>query len=152
AFARENPEGPFQQVRGLLADLIQVSVEIAPLIEAALGEKAQYIVVSPGRRLTEYLAAYGKRISGRVGFLPLDSTGPAIASVDLSEELGMIGRADRFVEAPLEMTPLVRRLLAGTWMVENLNHAIALADGAGRGFSFVTLAGEVLAADGTLIA
>src|SRR5262249_26276362 len=42
-FARENPDGPFQQVRGLLADLIQVSVETAPMIEAALGEKAQYI-------------------------------------------------------------------------------------------------------------
>jgi chromosome segregation protein len=150
-FARENPEGPFQQVRGLLADLIQVSVETAPLIEAALGERAQYIVISPGRRLQEYLAAYGKRIAGRVGFLPLDSTGPAISTVDLSDELGVIGRADRFVEAPLELAPLVRRLLSGTWMVENLNHAISLADGPGRGFSFVTLAGEVLAADGTLI-
>jgi chromosome segregation protein len=151
-FARENSDGPFQQVRGLLADLIQVSVETAPLIEAILGERAQYIVVSPGRRLQEYLAAYGKRISGRVGFLPLDSTGPAISSVDLNDELGVIGRADRFVEAPLELAPLVRRLLAGTWMVENLNHAISLADGPGRGLSFVTLAGEVLASDGTLIA
>ena len=44
-------EGPFQQVRGLLADLLQVSVETAPMIEAALGEKAQHMVVSPGKRL-----------------------------------------------------------------------------------------------------
>jgi len=151
-FARENPDGPFQQVRGLLADLIQVSVETAPLIEAALGERAQYIVTSPGRRLQEYLAAYGKRISGRVGFVPLDSTGPAISNVDLSDELGVIGRADRFVESPLELAPLMRRLLSGTWLVENLNHAMTLADGAGRGLNFVTLAGEMLSADGTLIA
>src|SRR5215831_2676734 len=114
------------------------------MIEAALGERAQYIVISPGRRLQEYLAAYGKRISGRVGFLPLDSTGPAMSNVDLSDELGVVGRADRFVEAPLDLAPLVRRLLSGIWMVENLNHAISLADGPGRGFSFVTLAGEVL--------
>ena len=45
-FAKENREGLFQQVRGLLADLLQVSVETAPLIEAALGEKAQYVVIA----------------------------------------------------------------------------------------------------------
>jgi chromosome segregation protein len=150
-FVRENPAGPLEQVRGLLADLIQVNVETAPLIEAALGEKAQHLVVSPGRRLMEYLAAHGKRLSGRVGFLPLDAAGPSSPNVDLTNELGVVGRADRFVEAALELAPLVRRLLGGTWIVENLRHAIAMSETSGRGLNFVTLAGEYLAADGTLV-
>ncbi len=152
-FAKENREGPFQQVRGLLADLLQVSVETAPLIEAALGEKAQYIVVAPGKRLFEYLAAYGRRLEGRVGFLPLDAVGPPTPQVDLSGELGVIGRADRFVESSLEIAPLVRRLLGSTWLVENLTQALALAENTrGAGLRFVTLAGELLSADGTLLA
>lgn len=150
-YARENADGPFHQVRGLLADLVQVSVETAPLIEAALGERAQYLVTAPGRRLMEYLAAHGKRLQGRVGFLPLDSVAPSPAGADLSGLPGVVGRADSFVEAATELAPLVRRLLGDTWLVENLNHAIALGEREGRGFSFVTLAGEVLCADGTLL-
>ncbi len=152
-FAKQNREGPFQQVRGLLADLLQVSVETAPLIEAALGEKAQYVVIAPGKRLFEYLASYGKRLDGRVGFLPLDAVGPPTPNVELSDELGVIGRADRFVESSLEIAPLVRRLLGNTWLVENLTQALALAEKTrGAGIRFVTLAGELLSADGTLVA
>ena len=150
--ARENPDGPFKQVRGLLADLVQVNVETAPLIEAALGEKAQHLVISPGKRLFDHLAAHGKRLSGRVGFLPLDAVGRRRARrLDLNGQNGVVGRADRFVEAALELAPLVRRLLGSTWIVENLNHALALSQGAGRGANFVTLAGESLSADGAVV-
>jgi chromosome segregation protein len=150
-YAKENPQGPFEQVRGLLADLVQVSIDTAPVIEAALGEKAQYVVISPGRKLTEYLIAHGKRMEGRVGFLPLDATGAPPSSIDLSDQLGVVGRADKYIEAAMELAPLVRRLLGNTWIVNNLNHALALADNAGRGLNFVTLAGELLSADGTLV-
>ena len=71
----------------------------------------------------------------------------------MSDELGVIGRADRFVESALEIAPLVRRLLGSTWLVENLTQALALAEKTrGAGMHFVTLAGEVLSADGTLVA
>lgn len=150
-YTKENPQGPFEQVRGLLADLVQVSIDMAPVIEAALGEKAQYVVISPGRKLTEYLIAHGKRMEGRVGFLPLDAAGVSPSPIDLSDQLGVVGRADKYVEAAMELAPLVRRLLGNTWIVETLNHALALSDGAGRGLNFVTLAGELLSADGTLV-
>ena len=149
--ARENPDGPFKQVRGLLADLVQVNVETAPLIEAALGEKAQHLVISPGKRLFDHLSANGKRLAGRVGFLPLDTSGPPASALDLSGQNGVVGRADKFVEAALDLAPLVRRLLGSTWIVENLNHALALSQGAGRGANFVTLAGESLSAEGAVV-
>ncbi len=151
-FVRENPEGPFKPVRGLLADLVQVSVEIAPLIEIALGEKAHHFVISAGNVLLDYLAAHGKRLSSRVGFLPLDSTFEPLEEIDLQDQPGVIGRADKFVECSQDISPLIQRLLGDTWLVENLNHAIALRRSLGSQVNFVTLSGDFLGRDGTVVA
>src|SRR5690606_10549573 len=106
----------------------------------------------PGRRLVEYLTAHGKRLAGRVGFMPLDATAATGPTADLTHEAGVIGRADRFVQSPLDVAPLVRRLLGTTWIVENLSNALRLASATGRGQRFVTLAAEVVEEDGTVLA
>src|SRR5207237_6421306 len=64
---------------------------------------------------------------------------------------GVMGRADRFVEADAEYQPLVRRLLGRTWLVDRLATALRLSQSSGRGLEFVTSDGEFLAADGTLV-
>jgi chromosome segregation protein len=150
--ARSAEEGPFRQVRGLVADLLRVSVEAAPLVEVALGEAAQHVVVAAGRPLIEHLQAEPYQFSGRVGFVPLVDLGavPDRLETDLEGHDGVLGRADRFVETEPPYEALARRLLGRTWIVEKLAHAVALASGPGAGCSFVTLAGEMLAADGTL--
>ena len=43
--------GPLRAVHGLVADLLSVSVEMAPLIEVALGAAAQHVVAQPGERV-----------------------------------------------------------------------------------------------------
>ncbi len=91
-------------------------------------------------------------LSGRVGFLPLDTTEPRLSTVDLADELGVVGRADRFVQTAIELAPLIRRLLGNTWVVENLSHAVALSETTGGGLHFITLSGEFLSADGALVA
>ena len=63
----------------------------------------------------------------------------------------MIGRADQFVETSPELANLSRRLLGRCWFVDTLQSAVRLAGNIGRGLSFVTVAGEVLGADGTLL-
>ena len=63
----------------------------------------------------------------------------------------MLGRADRFVETQPRFVPLATRLLGQTWIVEKLAHAMQLAPSLGRGLDFVTLAGDVLQADGTMV-
>lgn len=150
--ARDALEGPFQEVRGLVADLFQVSVETAPLVEIALGPLAQHVVVGPGTRLLEHMQATEVRWPGRVGFLLLEVQPPASAveKVNLEGQPGVIGRADAFVEASPEFLPLVRRLLGKTWFVETLSQALDLANGIGRGLNFVTLAGELITAEGTM--
>lgn len=146
--ARGPDPGPFRQVCGLVADLLRVSIEAAPLIEAALGDLAQYLVVRPGRELWDHLCEHPYHFSGRVGFLWLEPWEEAEAET-LDGQPGVLGRADRFVETEPAWEGLARRLLGRTWIVETLRHALALANPR-KGWHFVTLAGERLAADGTL--
>ncbi len=153
AAAGSTPDGPYRAVCGLMADLLRVSVEIAPLIETALGEAAQHLVVEQDDRLADHLQQQSQRLAGRVGFIRLDAPpDPSQAEPpDLEGHPGVLGRADRFVETETRFAPLARRLLGRTWIVEKLTDAIRLAESAGREYSFVTLAGEMLAADGTLV-
>ena len=153
------PEGPFRHVRGLVADLFQVGVDMAPLVELALGEQSQYFVVDAAANADDAdddwfaaLAAESPKFSGRVGFLPLAAPeGYAEAEpIDLSGREGVRGRADHFVQVAAGLEPLAARLLGRTWIVETLAIARDLSQDVGRGMTFVTLSGELLSADGSL--
>jgi chromosome segregation protein len=150
--AREEPDGPFRHVRGVVADLFHVDADTAPLVEIALGERANYLVVAETKSLAPALAGEPNTWPGRTTFLRLDVSTPASAvdRIDLSSEAGVMGRADQFVETTPDLAPLVRRLLGRHWLVNSLGTAIQLAGGVGRGLNFVTVAGEALLADGTL--
>jgi chromosome segregation protein len=143
--------GPFSQIRGLVADLVHVNYETAPLVEVALGDMAQCLVVAGGRELLAHLQESAP-LAGRVGFIRLDVMPPKtqLDQVDLHAHAGVLGRADEFVETAPEFAVLAKRLLGKTWVVESLAHALTLAESVGRGLSFVTRAGELVAADGTL--
>jgi chromosome segregation protein len=138
-----------QNVCGLVADMLHVSVETAPLVEIALGEAAQHVVATRSQELLDHLQAESNRFGGRVGFVWLDA--PHVAPTgNLTGQPGVLGRADKFVETPPKFAPVAAQLLGRTWFVEKLPHALALAGSAGKGVNFVTLAGELLEADGTL--
>ncbi len=151
--AREVPDGPFGEVLGVVADLFHVDVDSAPLVEVALGERAQFVVLGGGDQLLEWLQRGALGVAGRVGFLRLDVRMPltALDHVDLSAEAGVMGRADGFVETAAEYEILVRRLVGRTWLVDRLSTALRLSQTSGRGLEFVTSDGEFLSADGTLI-
>jgi chromosome segregation protein len=140
-------------VHGVVADLFNVDVDSATLLEVALGERAQFIVLSSAKPLHEWLSAQPRRVADRVGFLMLDTQYPVnvLDRVDLATEPGVMGRADQFVETATDYQPLARRLLGRTWLVDRLTTALRLFETTGRGLEFVTSDGEFLAADGTLI-
>ena len=150
--ARDEPDGPFRNVCGVVADLLHVDADSAPLVEIALGERANYLVVTETKSLAPALVGEPASWPGRTSFLRLDVPTPASAvdRVDLSAEAGVMGRADSFVETTPELTPMVRRLLGRHWLVDTLSTALRLANGTGRGLNFVTVAGEAVLADGTL--
>ena len=147
--SREASTGAFRLVRGVLADLLHVNVDAAALVEAALGDRAQAIVVAEGDTWYKFIADHPAQFSGRVCFLRLDPS-DSEGQPDFSDAEGVLGRAYQFVETSQELAPLVRHLLANTWIVERLQHALLLSNEFKGTSSFVTLAGEVLAADGSL--
>jgi chromosome segregation protein len=177
--------------------VLQVGVEVAPLVEIALGQSAQHVVAVRSQQLLDQLPAESSRLGGRVGFVWLEGargqkpevrgqrselrglgtsvpSGRPSAEVensefdisnskspslqipnqqipDLAGRPGVLGRADRFVQCEPRFAPLAGRLLGRTWFVEKLDHALALAHTVGAGLSYVTLAGELLEPDGTLV-
>ena len=149
---RRDAVGPFTSVRGLVADLIQVAVDMAPLIDAALGDRSQHVVMA-GRGLFEYIVQENPRFEGRVGFLMIQSSpprGPGYG-VNLSGQPGIIGRADEYVECAAEYRHLVHGLLGRTWFVEDLPSAFRCHASGARGACFVTRRGEILDSDGRLV-
>jgi chromosome segregation protein len=150
--SRQDSSGPYAQIKGLVADLLHVTMESAPLIDAALGPVAQSLVVTSGKALHELLEKNDVRLTSRVGLVRLDApqANSWLDVLDLSDAPGVLGRADRFVDCEADLRPLVQRLLGRTWIVENRGRAMELAQGPAMGVQLVTLAGEVIGPDGLL--
>lgn len=151
AEARQSPNGPLAGVRGMVADLLQADVEMAPLIDLALGETAQCLVFDGDEADFVGLAKHGSRLPGRAGFVRLISTADGDTdSVPIDGLPGVVGRADALVECSSELRPLARRLLGRAWIVNDLPRALELSAHVGGRYDFLTLAGERLSSDGTL--
>ncbi|MGZ6162160.1 MAG: chromosome segregation protein SMC [Myxococcaceae bacterium] len=146
---RAGTEARAQGIFGLVADVLGTSPRFERAIEAALGARLQNVLVqsrSVGLELSRYLASLAE---GRSSFLPLPELSVAPAP-SLPEGLGgVLGRAMDEVRAEPEFRPVVELLLGNVLLVEDLEAAARVRDVA-PGFTAVTLAGEVLAADGTL--
>jgi chromosome segregation protein len=159
AEARELAAEEGSQVHGMVADLLEAGVEIAPLIDVALGDAAQHIVVT-GDQMIRRIETGEIDPRGRVGLIRLDALPSAAVRPspmglmprgDLQGRPGVIGRADRMVRYQPVYRPLVQHLLGDTWFVDQLSDAIALSRTAGRGLRFVTSRRELLEPDQTLI-
>ncbi len=141
-------------VVGVVADLIQVHVRHAELIDAALGPLGQYIVTRDDT-LARRIALGELRVPGRIGIVELDRP-PTLGSDpdrDLSQQPGVAGSAYSLIETPVpEHQPFLQALLGGTWLVESLLDALALRQAGHTAARFVSLAGELVEADGTVIA
>ena len=156
---------PWNSVLGLVRDLIDVPLEWAPVIEVALGDRAQLIAVTQLDPLLDYLNRGPAPIEGRVGFVSLQSDGMAIwnggqdsaevvdatfPDADFSAFPGVISRADRVVSGLARAEGLIERILGDTWIVDSLDHARNLLKQAPAKCRVVTLQGELLSSEGRL--
>ena len=141
----------FEGVHGLVGDVIDAKVELASLVDAALGDAAHYIIIED-EGLVDAMHSGELASSGRVGFVPLDfpALPHALERLDFSREPGVLGRADRLVSTAAQYKSLVSGLLGSVWFVDNLAIARRLADAAPRGMVFITLDAEVVASHGAL--
>lgn len=145
-------EGYLGEIVGLVADLVSVNVQHAGIVDVALGETSQFIVVD-GRQMIDLLAEGKLQVDGRVGLIQLSdpTTLGADPEVNLNGAPGIIGRADRLVQVQSPYVDFIKRMLGGTWVVKTLADAVALQQGQGQGARFVTLDGEIVEADGTVV-
>src|SRR5438552_8010027 len=131
----------------MVADFLTVRREYAPLIDLALGERAQRFLVRDGEGLAKFLAELQKPFSGRVSFLPLkprqadgapglvprdagrgNENGVNENGVDGLSHPGLIARADQVVtceEASLAHLP--GQLLGQTLIVRDVPAARSIA-------------------------
>ncbi|MGH7170258.1 MAG: chromosome segregation protein SMC, partial [Gemmataceae bacterium] len=173
----EQPDpGPWRTVLGILAEFLTVRRDFAPLIDLALGDRAQRFLVRDPDQLAEALRQRSQPFSSRVSFLPLtdrgrlargegarDARAPTTASASAvaaaqgplpikaaPSHPGVIALAEQVVRCDNpELADLPARLLADTLIVRDVTAARALAPHL-PGHRFVTLRGELLEADGTL--
>lgn len=151
--SRQSRDGYLADVVGLVADIVSVNVQHASIVDVALGETAQYIVVD-GRKLVDELSSERLKLDGRVGLVQLSSP-PSLGAdlkVDLSGENGVIGRAHELVQVEDRYKEFAQTLLGGTWVCKTLADAVRLHNGPGASVRFVTLDGEIVESDGTILA
>lgn len=73
--AEESNAEPWNQILGSVADLLDVDMEQAALLEIALSGRAQLLVVAKLQPLIDYLNSGRARITDRVGFVSIESAG-----------------------------------------------------------------------------
>ena len=167
--ARTSPYAPWNSIVGCVAELLDVDLERAALLEVALGSRAQLIVLKEYQALLDYLNQGTVQLTSRVGFvaIPDRTIGESVSPIkqdnrfihlqldpkslpDLSKESGVVMRADDLVASDRGIVGLASSILADTWIVQSMDVAVGLAMGSGAGLRFVTLQGELLESNGTL--
>jgi len=133
-------------ILGIVADLLTVSREHAPAIEAALAEKAALVVARTSADVRGAVDHLRDRCLGRAAFVALDDMKlPAPASDaparDGSLEEGILGPATEFVRCESGHERLVRMLLGDVWLARSREPVEALRRRGDRR-SFATVEGE----------
>ncbi len=173
--AQTSNHSPWNTIIGSVADLLDVDLEQAALLEVALGIRSQLLVIKEFDSLYQFLKEGKYSISGRVGFITRpslqivnDQTIPTVNGFsvegnatnveplhaepnqvisDLSMHRGVIYRADQLVNLTEENRLLAQLLLSDTWIVDSLETAVNLSRTEGHNCRFVTLQGELIEAN-----
>lgn len=133
----------FGYVRAIVSDILSADLADAPLIEAALGELQNAVIISEAQALLNDAPVWQK-LAGRVGVLALDRLPAFQDGYDWALSGKTIRRAVDLVHYDPAHAALVYHLLGKTILVENLADALELSLTGPRGYRFVTQAGEVL--------
>lgn len=141
-----------QGILGVVADIIKVEKKYETAIETALGGSIQNIVTNDeetAKRMIQYLK---QNRYGRATFLPLTSVGkkqPQRNEQALKEQ-GVIGIGSELVQAESQYQGLKTHLLGRTYVVDTIDHAVALARKYQYSLRIVTLEGESLSPGGSM--
>ncbi len=142
---REHGEEPLAGILGVLADVIEVDVEHAPAIEAALGTNDQLVVTEDFATMARALRFLACSEAGTAAFLPLDAVGDAQPiEPHASHRPGVVGRCIDCVRCPPEFRPALHFLLGDILIVRDLDTAAELAATDQSPARYATLDGHLI--------
>ena len=138
-------------VLGTVAELLQVDVEYAVAIEAALTAAAQIIVTEQTVDTCLAIEFLRKDDRGRATFLPVDRVrANGNGHPPVTNNPSYLGYALNFIEVDERHKPAVAQLLAGTHLVRDFETALNLAPKFPPSARFVTLQGDVVCSSGPI--
>ena len=147
----DNPAFYKPAVLGALAQLIEVGTAHIVPIEAALGQNLQAIVMKDTLVAEAVIKALTEKKLGRAS-LALRPLWNNVVANTAPLPSGALGWALDKVKCQSEVEPLLRQLLAGVVLVEDLAAALHLAaEATGSRYQFVTLSGEIVTREGIVV-
>ena len=141
------------RIQGVVAQVISMDRKFETAIETALGGAMQNIITSDeedAKWLIEYLK---RKKYGRVTFLPLNAIKPRFIDSTYARALGTngcYGAADKLVSYHPKFDRVIKGLLGGTVIVEDMDTAVSLARLTRYAFKIVTLEGDVINPQGSI--
>ena len=147
----QSETGVLKGICGPVSKLIKVDGEYSIAIETALGNAIQNVIVdteADAKRAINYLK---NNKGGRATFLPVAT----IKSREFKETgfesmFGFIGNAADLVRCDKKYNEIIRYLLGGTVVADDIDSAATIAKKFGYRFKVVTLDGQVINAGGSL--
>ena len=142
----------YKGIIGVVADIIHVSKEYEIAIETALGGSISNIVTDNEQTAKSMIQFLKKNRFGRATFLPLTSIrGRRAENADrICGEEGVIGLASDLIRVDSQFGHLADYLLGRVFIVDHIDHALALAKKYRYSLRIVTLEGESLNLGGSL--
>jgi chromosome segregation protein len=142
----------YPAIRGVLADLIETDREHADLVEGALGEKLELLLVETIDGLMLSLPHF-RTLEGRAAFAPLTRSGGPSANASGRRVASVAGAVPilEFVRCDPLARGWLESLLGDTFVVDTSDAALGLARGPLKGCRIVTRTGELFENDGTLV-
>jgi len=147
----ESEKGTLRGIHGPISKIITVDKKYSVAIETALGNAIQNVVVdteADAKRAIGYLKSNNK---GRATFLPISS----IVARDFKEKgfedlYGYVGIASDLVSVDSKYKEIIRYLLGGAVVTEDIDSAVTIAKNYGYRIKVVSLDGQVINPGGSL--
>ncbi len=130
-----------QSIDGVLAAIIETDTKYAAALEAVLEEKADWLIVNDTDAFLQQSAEFADK--GRLNAISLDRIKPQHIK-DYTNEKGILGRLCDVIKTNDKYKPLIKALLATTFICGDIQSALTISADAGGDYNFVTLAGEVV--------
>lgn len=147
-----NPEVA-RRIQGVVAQSVTMDEKFETAIETALGSAMQNIITADEED-AKWLIGYLKRKNyGRATFLPLNAMKPRYIDAAYERFMkteGCYGPADRLVGYDPKFERVIKGLLGGTVIAENMDAAVELAKNTHYAFRIVTLDGDIINPQGSI--